>query len=342
MGGTFSRSFEKEKEFLQNHSIDPKDCDVHRWNEKQQMRLHRIMNGDTASSTSSVSLGLTPDPLPRDREKNAVVLPATEITDDTFDSEFREFIKLHADWEHENSVLFFNKYPHIDSLKVLRRQTSGLCYMHAPVVLQHYLVSIYKGEGSDLKMIDVGKYIEMNWKGKQLLKYLKEDSGGSSVSFLEEINHHVNDFDTANYTIPPSDSRSFDANCLELMERLEFKPALVSNFRVDSSFHHGGTSFLAGAVNAAELSGQHAMVLIGCRACPTHKYVFLLQNWWKGRYFIEVSASYLASSKATISFVTQDIEYIPERFPVIRSSFVETTVDVGERMDEYKEPDGSL
>lgn len=345
MGPTFSRGYSKEEAFLRARIDDPTHHHIRGWNDKQISRLHRIMNGDRILGTDTSQ---------------------KDTREDTFDSEFGEFVASHPEWASESEckndsesegkygpeskvnakgedkgkedqtrmAIFFQRYPHIDHLKVLRRQTSGLCYMHAPVVLQHYLVSIHRGTSGERKMIDVAKYIHLNWKGSALLKYLKEDSGGSSMSFLEEINYHVRGFDTANYTIPPTESRLFESTCTELMERLAFKPALVSNFRVDHQFHHGGTSFLTGSVNTAELSGHHAMVLIGCRACPVHGYVFLLQNWWKGRYFIEVSASYLASSKATISFVTQEIEYIPDCFPVVHSSFVETAVDVGERLDE--------
>jgi hypothetical protein len=39
-------------------------------------------------------------------------------------------------------ILFWQMYDNIQNLKVIRRQTSGLCFMHAPAVLQHYLCSI--------------------------------------------------------------------------------------------------------------------------------------------------------------------------------------------------------
>lgn len=64
----------------------------------------------------------------------------------------------------------------------------------------------------------------------------------------------------------------------------------------------GGTSFrdcngIKSSVDEDILS-RHAMLLIGYRyATPGNastEVVFLLQNWWECRYFIEVSASYLS------------------------------------------------
>ena len=60
--------------------------------------------------------------------------------------------------------------------------------------------------------------------------------------------------------------------------------------------------------------GLHAMLLIGTRKTDDDEYFFLLQNWWEGRFFVEVSADYLYSSEATISFVEEDITEIPTAF----------------------------
>eukprot|EP01038_Epipyxis_sp_PR26KG_P012560 gene12560-16845_t len=70
------------------------------------------------------------------------------------------------------------------------------------------------------------------------------------------------------------------------------------------------------------------------KKCEVHQYVFLLQNWWNNRYFIEVSAKYMADAGTMISFVDVDITEIPTDYPLVYTSFAETSVDVSERMDE--------
>jgi hypothetical protein len=103
---------------------------------------------------------------------------------------------------------------------------------------------------------------------------------------------------------------------------------------VSPEFHASGTSF-AGVQNLSSNNvGLHAMLLIGGRQAADGQFYFLLQNWWHDRFFIEVSAEYLYSSEATISFVEEEIKSIPETLLCTNSPYLETTVDASERMDE--------
>ena len=83
--------------------------------------------------------------------------------------------------------------------------------------------------------------------------------------------------------------------------------------------------------------GMHSMLLIGARSevdvRGDIKYFFLLQNWWTERFFIEVSAEYLYSSEAIISFVEEEVEEIPNKFACTYSSYSETILDTSERME---------
>ena len=83
------------------------------------------------------------------------------------------------------------------------------------------------------------------------------------------------------------------------------------------------------------------MVLIGMRSCAQHKFIFLLQNWWRGvdnkrlgRFFIEVSARYMFDAGAQITFVNSTIPSIPKDFPKVFKSYVETSTDISEKMYE--------
>ena len=46
----------------------------------------------------------------------------------------------------------------------------------------------------------------------------------------------------------------------------------------------------------------HTIVLIGSRKDVTHGVGFLHQNWWHSKFFVEVSAKYLASAGANVTF----------------------------------------
>jgi hypothetical protein len=79
-----------------------------------------------------------------------------------------------------------------------------------------------------------------------------------------------------------------------------YGPALVSGFRVhldfmDASvhFHHGLPDTTKNAI------GGHAMVLVGIRVDEAGKVYYLLQNWWPGKQFVEVSKEYMLASSTS-------------------------------------------
>ena len=47
------------------------------------------------------------------------------------------------------------------------------------------------------------------------------------------------------------------------------------------------------------------------------KHYLLLQNWWVKNQFVEVSQDYLASSGASVAFVTNDVDQIPDGHPTV-------------------------
>ena len=75
-----------------------------------------------------------------------------------------------------------NSKPHA---LVERFQTSGLCYMHAPVVLQHSLVAMTNTE--KIPMLDMVKYLRMYMPPKELHYHVWENQGGDSLDFLTHI-----------------------------------------------------------------------------------------------------------------------------------------------------------
>jgi hypothetical protein len=61
------------------------------------------------------------------------------------------------------------------------------------------------------------------------------------------------------------------------------------------------------------------------------KVWFLLQNTWKNKYFRVVSAEYMASCKATISFVHKGVSVaLVEKLHVVDSWYAETNCEMEE------------
>lgn len=313
-----NRPFLSERIFLESCGIDARHCNVAKWRPQQVLRLRRIMAGDATLSNRKFDGSI--------------------VHEVGFDETFEAFVGDHSAWKINDTnfkdvAIFFHRYPHVPNLKVLRRQMSGLCFMHAPVVLQHVMVGIFCGKDYKFEMLDVASYIRSSWRGEAMLQYLLFDNGGSSLAFMREINRHVN-LKLCSYVIPDLSSQLFKVVCEEIMSRLRHRPALVSNFHIDETFMRGGVSFLEGNVDHHALKGMHAMMLIGCRKNAQGEFVFLMQNWWNNRYFIEVSAAYLESARSTITFIDNDIPYIPESFPVVFDLYAETSIDICERMNE--------
>ena len=274
------------------------------------------LGGDGASSSSSSS---------------------SSANETTFETEFTKFCGSCPAWQHVDAWLFWkqNPYSQLDASKYLliRHQLSGLCYMHAPTVLQYYKVVGHTGEPGHT-MIDICATLR---NATELEKYLRcDDTGQSSKHFLKFI---TNNAETDALVLPKriSELRSQTANAIATYLR-DYGPGLVSYFKVDKNFHESkGQSFIDDHLNQNELKGLHTMLIIGYRKVDD-EYRFLLQNWWKDRYFIEVSERYAAQAEAEYIFVTQNLEGIPEsdKLPQIPwRGYAESLIPLEEVLPEY-------
>jgi hypothetical protein len=256
----------------------------------------------------------------------------------TFREAWAKFEEKVPAWrDKSSSYIFWDDHAHIEGLQVIRIQNSGLCYIHAPVVLQHYLVSINSG-GTNHEMIDISKFVRATFGFSSIFNDIVFDHGGYSLQILHTISGHGDDLRT---TSPltlfepswPAHQVAVDTIVHQLRSRKA--PALVSNFMVLPSF---GTLEVP---SYTEFHGHsenlHAMVLVGYRTDPvTGQVFFLLQNWWKSMPFVEVSSAYFASAGAAITFVNSQLTSIPTKFPTIVSSYAETNADFPERMPEER------
>lgn len=77
---------------------------------------------------------------------------------------------------YDKNNLFFCKYPK----SLVQRQSSGLCYMTAPAMVQHYLLSKNNELGP---MIDILNLVQTNFTAKMLERHIFDDDGWSRSIF---------------------------------------------------------------------------------------------------------------------------------------------------------------
>jgi hypothetical protein len=223
----------------------------------------------------------------------------------------------------------------VDNPKTLvqRVQLSGLCYMHAPTVVLHYAIWNTKLKSdpaaeSDHGMLDMAAEIALHFSRERLGAHIFHGAGNYSADFLKGILHSGSEV-LARYPREPVQ---------ELMECLrEYGPAVVSNFGVHEDFLDKAVRHHHGLPDTTKFHGKHAMVLVGIRVNDSGKVFYLLQNWWKGKQFVEVSREYMVALRASFHFVVtpqKSVSTDRHRFHSGRMRYAETeaTIDLPERL----------
>merc|ERR1711935_1050628 len=196
-------------------------------------------------------------------------------------------------------------------------------------------------------MGDACKFMRSNFNTYELLdRYIIMDKGGVSEKFLEEITESAkckNEGVSSTIKVKFKDLKPVstegkvpsekDFKSFAIVKYLKkYGPALVSSFRVPNQMADdavikkkyftvpAGRKKVLRVHNCFKIPfydeyddtdvGQkpknHAMVLIGVR-WKDGKLRVLLQNWWKEMQLLEVSASLLEKSGATLSFLSMKI-----------------------------------
>ena len=106
------------------------------------------------------------DQAARRRVKNLVVGDFVNKTETgaaplSFDEAYDKLLAVAPKWDDPASFIFWRDLPAArkagDNLKLMRIQRSGLCYMHAPAVLQHYLVTM-SSAGKHYSCLNVSRH----------------------------------------------------------------------------------------------------------------------------------------------------------------------------------------
>lgn len=90
--------------------------------------------------------------------------------------------------------------------------------MHAPIVMQHYLVGMYQEVATP--MLNMAEYVKKFMPSNDLYNHIWSDSGGSSVDFLMRILQYqvVSDFKIHPITINGSFVKVSGKECMNLCE----------------------------------------------------------------------------------------------------------------------------
>jgi len=138
----------------------------------------------------------------------------------------------------------------------------------------------------------MGIYLRQHMGDEALYKLIWEDAGGDSAEFLKHI--LVQD--------PEPITKALDSSGVGWHAALEqYGALLVSGAYIEENFLNGNLTSFLGESSSKKL-GRHAMVLVGHRR-EGDQDLFLLQNWWKHKPFVEVTAGYLESCSAIIRAV---------------------------------------
>jgi hypothetical protein len=214
---------------------------------------------------------------------------------------------------------------------VQRIQLSGNCFLHAPAVLQGYLVQIGSKEWKG--MMNLARHVRNGFTSEKLSTYIIKDGGGCSVDVLQSI---LED-EAKKLIMCCSSSLQTELSSVkpELLDDLTtYGPALVARFPVDDEFMNMNSSlegtanvipYLSHTIVPNDEMGRHAMVLIGMRRVDG-KWRLLLQNWWSRMQLIEVSSDTIVSSGAEIVFARKKQTLIKDTIPTLMGKQAETFV----------------
>lgn len=255
--------------FLREKKLFDKDDSI------QEIMFKFICNPDSAPKKSKDMYRACQQRLDRILNKtgDTLVLKEQKFPEDV--QKFSTFVSIVPSWKSISSFVFHRDHPDVEDkpdVLVQRAQLSGLCYIHGPDLLQHYLVSMTSSV--PVGMIDMSKLIRQTFTAEQLEQHIFYHGGGSSHSMLE-------------YILMKGSESFVSKNHAYNLRR--FGPGLVSAFRVHPEFTEI-TKFSYSGKPKGDFIRLHAMVLIGHREDSNGKDIFLLQNWWKEKQFIEVNS----------------------------------------------------
>ena len=229
----------------------------------------------------------------------SMVLPLDDVTFDSKPEDwqgFDEFLDACPAWNEGDASVFHRA--NMVSLVQRHQGSDRLHFIHAAIVLQHYLLSLSQ---RDVGMIDMARMIQEFFPPTYLKERIFRNRLGNSRAMLKEI-------------LEPGSLWRL-TSCRNFGKQLRtYGPGLVCDFSVYEDFHGAQEKFSFDGVPQGANLGDNTMVLIGAREDSTGKSWFLLQNWWKHMQFVEVSMQYFRCCGPRTYFVTTPQTKVPTQF----------------------------
>ena len=209
-------------------------------------------------------------------------------------------------------------------------QCSSYCYLQAAITAHAYAVRWGKTDAG--KKVNISQYIRRTFDANRLYKRIK---GGSAFDVLKDLSA----LKTLRNELIEAENVEEDTlfQCLR-----DWGAGLVTQFHVDKKFQAPNRLSYDGRITIEpNKKSGHAMVLVGARKEGDGKCWLLLQNWWKGKQFVEVTLDYFKTSQSVLYFFTQEHNEVHEPFTVTSHNFTEANyADGGD--DDTDTDDGEM
>jgi hypothetical protein len=220
------------------------------------------------------------------------------MTEIPFEMSFVNFLFQNPAWNDEKETfVFFRDHPCVTTkygILIQRKQLSGNCYIHAPIVSHYYAMCM---RYPDAKPVDIRAYILRHLDSEHLGKLITKCGGGASRHIFKNL---IGNKATLLIT-------GFNSHQNDILENLKlYGPGLVSGFQIERKFQKAEVSSYQGSFSSDSI-GSHSLVLVGFRVDEKGKEFVLLQNWWSMLQFVECDSEYFSASGATIYFCQGDI-----------------------------------
>jgi hypothetical protein len=210
------------------------------------------------------------------------------------------------------------------------KQCSKNCYLVAATTC--YAYAVRRATGRWMK-VDVATYIRYVFSPEKLYDRIVRNKGGRAIDVFEHLSEH----NSTTLKKIRADEHNFIAK--DFYKYLtQFGAGLVTKFHVDDNFRNSSNSSFSGtvAIDKTKTTG-HAMVLVGVRIEKSGQCWVLLQNWWEGKQFVEVTLEYLKSSNAFIYFTTDEHTKNRDLLTTSATDCLYTEADFDDGGDEEEE-----
>ena len=233
---------------------------------------------------------------------------------------YDDFLWEHPEWRHngdyQESTDFINllEVPH--ALGIFQQvQLSGKCYLHAAVLMYHYLCYWHDSALAEDRKIDIPRYMRHSFSAKEIHKHLFGGAGGRSENVLKKL---AGDRVNPQSPLSPIDQQEYrDQRVRSIIAEMKISgPQLFSNALLPEDFGVSNSHSFTVATSTfldTEASDnleddlqdlkseeRHAMVLLGIRKDAIGgNWFFLFQNSHASHQFFEAEYDWVVKTKGT-------------------------------------------